>query len=136
MKPEWRPISLTRPTPLGDALASTCAARIAFGGDRERRLKAEALVDEHDVVVDRLGNADHGDLGPALCDLVGNPHRAADRAVAADHEQHVDAHPLQAIDDLCRSCSPREVPRIVPPCSLMPPTAEGQVDARRADAWR
>ena len=28
MKPEWRPISLTRPTPLGVEDASVCAARI------------------------------------------------------------------------------------------------------------
>ena len=101
MNPECRPISLTRPTPLGEALASTWAARIDLVASAERGLKAEALIDEHDVVVDRLGNADDGDLrrrarrSPRVICIA-----PAERAVAADDEQHVDAHLFQAIDDL------------------------------------
>jgi hypothetical protein len=30
MKPEWRPISFTSPTPFGEALASTWAERMLF----------------------------------------------------------------------------------------------------------
>ena len=102
MNPECRPISLTRPTPFGDACASTCAAADRLGRDREGRLEPEALIDEHDVVVDRLRDADDRDLRPALGDLRRRSDGAAERAVAADDEEHVDAHPLQAVDDLRR----------------------------------
>jgi len=100
MKPEWRPISLTRPTPLGDALASTSACADRLRRFAEGGLEAEALVDEGDVVVDRLGNAHYGDLlaaAPATAAAICIA--AADASVAANDEQGVDVHPLQAIDD-------------------------------------
>ena len=65
-------------------------------------LKAEALVDEHDVVVDRLRDADHGDLIPAFGNDAGDSLRAPQGAVASNDEEDVDAHPLQTVDDLFR----------------------------------
>ena len=41
-------------------------------------------------------------FAPALGDLVGDRLRAAERAVAADHEEDVDARALEAVDDLLR----------------------------------
>ena len=69
-------------------------------GQAERRLEAEALVDQRDVVVDGLGDADHGDPQAPLADHPHDLHGAAHRAVAADDEQHVDVEPLEAVDDL------------------------------------
>ena len=83
-----------------------CAARIDSVAARERGLEAEAVVDERDVVVDRLRDADDRDPQLALGDHVGDPLRAVQRAVAADHEQDVDAELLQAVDDLVRVLLP------------------------------
>ena len=65
--------------------------------DAERGLKPERLVEIHDVVVDRLGNADDGFLESAPVDLVGEFRGALQRAVAADDEEHVDLHFLQPV---------------------------------------
>ena len=75
--------------------------------DRLRRLtegglKAEALVDEGDVVVDRLGDTDDGDLAVTGGDRGGDLHRPPERAVTADHEQRIDIHSFEAVDDLLR----------------------------------
>src|SRR5690606_30324541 len=51
---------------------------------------------EVDVVVDRLGDADDGDVQAAALDLGDNAHRTADRSVSAHDEQHVDT-PLDEI---------------------------------------
>ena len=60
------------------------------GGGGVGGLKTKRLVEEHDVVVDGLGDADEGDLEAALVDFIGNGQAAAERAVAADDEQDVD----------------------------------------------
>jgi hypothetical protein len=68
----------------------------------EGRLEAEGAIDEVDVVVDRLGDADHADRQAPLVNLRHQAHRAAERAVSPDHEQHTDVELLQAIDHLAR----------------------------------
>ena len=78
-----------------------------------------------------FGTPDDRDPQLALGDHLGDRQRAAQRAVAADDEQDVDAQLLQAVDDLLRVLLPREVPRIVPPSSLMSRTTSGvEVDHR------
>src|SRR5690606_29743444 len=61
-------------------------------------LEAETSVDEVNVVVDGLRNADDGDLRGAPLALFDDAHRAPNGAVAADHEQHVDAVSLEGVD--------------------------------------
>ena len=74
-----------------------------LGRARERGPEAEALVDERDVVVDRLRDADDArSSARARSTDVGDPLRAAQRAVAADDEQDVDPELLEAVDDLLR----------------------------------
>ena len=69
---------------------------------REGALEAEAAVDEVDVVVDRLRDPDDRDGQPAPLDLRDDLARAAQRAVAADHEQHADAERRERVDHLDR----------------------------------
>jgi hypothetical protein len=61
-------------------------------------VEAERLVDEVDVVVDRLGHADDRDLQPAALRLVPDAVRALERAVAADQEQDVDPLAIEHVD--------------------------------------
>src|SRR5579862_5519757 len=68
-------------------------------GLRNRGLKAETLIDEHDVVVDRLWDADHGDLLAAFANCPGDSLRAPQRAVASNDEQNIDVHPLQTVNN-------------------------------------
>ena len=101
MKPEWRPISFTSADAV--ARAHRLDVRAADHVDRGRvgALEAEAAVDEVDVVVDGLGDADDGDLEPA-------PRRSpptsciAPRSVPSPpiDEQDVDAELLEAVDHL------------------------------------
>ena len=91
MKPEWRPISLTRPDAVARARGLHVGAADHLDGGRERALEPEAPIDEMDVVVDGLRDADDGDLQPAPLHLGDDGLRPAQRAVAADHEEHVDA---------------------------------------------
>jgi len=64
------------------------------------RVEPEALLDEDEVVVDGLGDADHADLqfpaGRLLRDQPGGLHRA----VAADDEEEIDVHPFQGVHHL------------------------------------
>ena len=87
---------------------------------RERGLEAEALVDEHDVVVDRLRDADDRDLRPALGDLLRRS-ACAPRSVPSPPITNSTLMLIRSRQSTISlgSCSPREVPRIVPPCSLM-----------------
>ncbi len=79
-------------------------ARTAHDVHRRRigTFETEAAVDEMDVVVDGLGHADHADLQTAALDFGTELHRAADGAVAADHEQDVDAVGFEIVDDFAR----------------------------------
>ncbi len=74
------------------------ANRLDRGG--ERALEAEAAIDEVDVVVDGLRDADHRDEQAAPLDLGDDLDGAAQRAVAADDEQRADAQRLQPVDHL------------------------------------
>ena len=73
-----------------------CAPRLG-----DRGLEAERLLDERDVVVDRLRDADR--RRSSACARAASSAiawRAAQRAVAADREEHVDALALQGVDHL------------------------------------
>ncbi len=59
------------------------------GGDLHRRLEAEGVVGSREVVVDRLGDADHRDARRA------QPARDAERVLATDRDQRVDAEPVE-----------------------------------------
>ena len=98
MKPASRPISFTRPMPLMRPLGFDVATGQRLLGDFQRRGEAERAKHIRDVVVDRLGNADDGDLQPATGDLFADLVSAALRAVAADAEQHVDPLAVEEID--------------------------------------
>ena len=63
------------------------------------RHQPERLLAIGDVVVDRLGDADDGDLESAAGDFLVDAMGAALGAVAADAEEHVDALALEEIDD-------------------------------------
>jgi hypothetical protein len=82
------------------------AARIDSVARENARAEAEAVVDERDVVVDRLRHADDGDPQAALGDHVGDPLGPAQRPVSSDHEQDVDPELLEAVDDLLRLLLP------------------------------
>jgi hypothetical protein len=62
-------------------------ARTLFGG----RLRAQALPDRHDVVVDGLGQAHDHQVVPRLLQVSGEVGRRRVGVVAADRVQHVDA---------------------------------------------
>ena len=102
MKPECRPISLTTRDAVARArgLDVRAADHVDRGG--ERALEAEAPVDEVDVVVDRLGDADDADEEIAPADLVDELHRASKRPVAPDDEQDADVELVEAVDHLAR----------------------------------
>ena len=102
MNPECRPISLTTAMPLFAPVASTCAPRITSTAAENAALEAEAPVDEVDVVVDRLRDADDADEQIAPADLVDELHRAAQRPVAPDDEQDADVELVEAVDHLAR----------------------------------
>ncbi len=63
-------------------------------------LETERLLDEGDVVVDGLGDADHADFQAPPPDLLGDGLGPAQGAVAADREQDAHVHPLQGVDHL------------------------------------
>ena len=84
MKPAWRPMSFTRPIPLGRAFASTWAQYEHSLRLLDGRQQAEGVFAVIDVVVDGLGHADDGDLLAAPIDLLVEGVSAALRAVAAD----------------------------------------------------
>ena len=69
---------------------------------RERRLEAEAPIDEVNVVVDRLRDAHDGDGQLAALDLGDDRHGPPERAVAADDEERPDAELLERVDHLPR----------------------------------
>jgi hypothetical protein len=66
--------------------------------NRERRLETETLSDERNVVVDRLGDADHSDRQTSSPQHVRQLAGAADRPVATDDEQDVDAEFDESVD--------------------------------------
>jgi hypothetical protein len=68
----------------------------------KRRLESEASIDEVDVVVDRLRDADDSDRETAPLDFADELHRAAECAVAADDEEHPDAELFQTVDHVFR----------------------------------
>ena len=87
MKPASRPISFTRPMPFGAPFASTWAQHIACCAISSAVAKPNVRKTYFDVVVDRLGDADDGDLESAAGDLFVDGVGAALGAVAADAER-------------------------------------------------
>jgi hypothetical protein len=69
--------------------------RLLHGG-----VEAECFIDVEDVVVDRLRDADDGNLEPAAGALGADRVGPSVAPVTADHEHHVDPLPLDGIDDL------------------------------------
>jgi hypothetical protein len=98
MKPECRPMSLTRPTPFRAPTASLFAARITWRDSIDRGLEAERLLDERDVVVDaswgcRSRRSGARDVQP--------PRRSPARRGASrppDDEQDAHAEALERVD--------------------------------------
>ena len=60
--------------------------------------ETEAAPYEHQVVVNRLRDADDGNLESALQHFGRDVARAAQGTVAADAEEDVDVHPLERVD--------------------------------------
>ena len=116
MKPECRPISLTRPMPLRAPVASTWAPRIAstaaanaLSKPKLRSMKWMSLSIVLGMPMTAIEQAAPLDLGDDLG-------RAAQRAVAADHEQHADPQRLRGVSTISPgSWLPRDVPSTVPP---------------------
>ena len=69
--------------------------RLLHGG-----VEAECFIDVEDVVVDRLRDADDGNLEAAAGALGADRVGPSVAPVTADHEHHVDPLPLDGIDDL------------------------------------
>ena len=63
------------------------------GREADRRVEPERVRRPDDVVVDRLGDADERDAH--LRELV----RDRQRAVAAEHDERVEPHPVEHLDD-------------------------------------
>ena len=81
------------------ALGLGVGALDGVDGGGEGGLVAEAFVHVHDVVVDGLRDADDGDGAAALLRLAGDVERAAERAIAADDEEDIDAEVVEAVED-------------------------------------
>ena len=64
------------------------------GGDGQRGIEPESDIGAIDVVVDRLGHPDHGDI------LVGEPARRGERALPTDRDQHIDPVVVEGLLDL------------------------------------
>ena len=120
MKPEWRPISFTRPTPPGAERASMCAARI------------DSVARENAVRKPKLWSMN----GMSLSIVFGTPtiairslraRRSRRRCRCAPRSEPSPPITNRMLMPSCSrqstissgSCCPREVPRIVPPSSLM-----------------
>ena len=89
-------------------------------------LEAKGLLDEADVVVDGLGDADDGDFEVAPRHFLEDGAPGFHGAVAADDEEHVDVAALQCVDDLGRDpAALREEPSTVPPKRWMSLTLSG-----------
>ena len=87
---------------VGRALASTWTARMLSAASEKAVWKPKLWSMNMMSLSIVLGMPTTAIFAPALGDFLGDAHGAAERAVAADDEQHVDAHPFQAIDDLGR----------------------------------
>ena len=101
-----------------------------LGGLAERGLEPEAVPDVRDVVVDRLRHADHGDP-PVPAPRSSRRSRWAPRIEPSPPITKRMLTPSWSRQSTISSGSwlPREVPRMVPPCSLMYSTlGRGQLD--------
>ena len=82
----------------GGAFGFHVGALDRLDGLGDGRVETETLLDEHQIVVDGLGDADHADLELSACNLVGDDLGGLHGAVPADDEEEVDVHPLQGVD--------------------------------------
>ena len=89
---------LYQPDAIVGAFGLVVRARRENSGHVDRGFKAEGLVDEGDVVVDGLGDADHADGEAAPLRFDRDIVRAARGAVAADAEYEVDVHAREGFD--------------------------------------
>ena len=95
-------MSLTMPTPPGAERASMWAARIDSVA-RENAVRKPKLWSMNGMSLSIVfGTPTTAMRSPRCGDHAGDLLRAVQRAVAADHEQDVDAHLLEAVDDLLR----------------------------------
>lgn len=102
MKPDSRPMSLTRADAVGHAPGLGVGAFDGLGGLVDGGLEAEGLGDEVDVVVDGLGDADDGDFEVARLHFAADAQGGLHAAVTADDEQDADIGAFQAVHDLFR----------------------------------
>ena len=93
IQPAWRPITSTISDPVV-ALGGRVEAVDRLHRDVDRGVEAEGVVGGAEVVVDRLRHADHLDAGSS-CSRDGG----AERVLAADRDQAVDAVGLQVLGD-------------------------------------
>ena len=97
-EPRVAPHDLDDPDAVDGRLGLDLRGLDRLRGARVGGLEAEALADVRDVVVDRLRHADHCDPRVAGERLLRDAVRTVQRAVAADHEEDVDATALQRVD--------------------------------------
>ena len=100
MKPACRPISLTSPTPPTAEWASTIAALIDFAASVKEVTKPKLWPMNGMSLSIVFGMPITPIVSPRRSDGVGDLGRAAHRAVAADHEQQVDAERDQPVHHL------------------------------------
>ena len=74
------------------ALGRGAQAIDGFGHDVDGRVEPERKIGHHQVIVDRLGNADHGDA-----EVIMKADRHAQGIVAADHDQGVQLQPSEVL---------------------------------------
>ncbi len=97
-------VSRVAPHQLHQADAVACGLSLGIGGIGgsarlgDRGLEPERSLHERHVVVDRLGNADHGELQATLRRFLADLLCAAQRAVAADGEENANAEVFEVID--------------------------------------
>lgn len=84
--------------PVKGAIRLVVGARDDVGRAEHGGLETERAVDEVQIVVDGLRDADDRDGLLALFDFLRDGVRAAKRAVAADAEQHIDVQAHQGVD--------------------------------------
>ena len=70
------------------------------------RIKAEGLLNEVEVIVNGLGDADYPDIETPSCDLPGNSFGRPHRPVSPNAEQEIYVHPFEGIDHLADVLAP------------------------------
>ena len=110
------------------ASAVVCRRSIASAANDDRGVETETARRADDVVVDRLRHADDGNAFQV--ELV----RDAERAVAADHDERLQAHLVKRVDDAIRivDLAFRRVDRILERVAVIGRAEDGPAQAQDA----